>query len=295
VVDARALGRPVQELLPEYGEADGELQAPEAGPFEIQREIGPESRCYSLEGLALRDWRGLEIGRLILLHDVTGQKQAQAQMVEQQRLRAILEERERLAREMHDSLGQTLAATHLQATTARLFLSRGDTAEADRCLEEMARMSIEAEADVRDYLLGAKTAYSANQPFLPALGLYLARFGQLHGLQVKLSVPPQLEAQGLQPAVEVQLMRIIQEALSNVRKHACAESVRVAFESSDSLLQVTIRDDGRGFDPGTAAGEADGYGLQAMRERAEGLGGCLGVISQPGRGTQVVVEVPASG
>jgi signal transduction histidine kinase len=156
----------------------------------------------------------------------------------------------------------------------------------------MAAMTMAAEADVRDYLLGAKTTYSADLPFFPALCLYLERFGRQYGVQIGLSVPQQIEAQGLAPAIEVQLMRIIQEALSNVRKHAGAQKVRIEFASTGPLLQVSICDDGRGFDPGDVSRPPDRYGLQAMRERAEELGGRCRVNSQPGQGAEVIVQVP---
>ncbi len=122
---------------------------------------------------------------------------------------------------------------------------------------------------------------------------YLAQFSQKYDLPVELCAPAQLEAQGLNPVVELQLLRIIQEALSNVRKHARAKSAQVGFSVSESMLQITIRDDGQGFDPVAVANPpGEGFGLQTMRERAEGLGGCLQVASQPGQGTQVVAQVP---
>ena len=107
-----------------------------------------------------------------------------------------------------------------------------------------------------------------------------------------MNIPPQLEAQGLEPAIEVQLTRIIQEALSNVRKHAGARGVRIEFACLGTSLQINIRDDGRGFSPHVVAQQPERYGLQAMRERAEELGGRFQVISQPGQGAEVIVQVP---
>jgi signal transduction histidine kinase len=212
---------------------------------------------------------------------------------QQQLLLATLRERERLARELHDSLGQTLAAAHLQASTARLLLAQGETAQTDQCLEYMADMTLAAEADVREYLLAVKTAFSPDRPFFETLQEYVRRFSQQYSLRVELSIPLQLEAHGLEPAVEVQLLRIIQEALSNVRKHARAKKAQVIFSVSGLMSQIAIIDDGQGFDPAAiAARQAEGFGLQAMRERAEALGGSLEVISQPGEGTQVIVKVP---
>ena len=99
----------------------------------------------------------------------------------------------------------------------------------------------------------------------------------------------------LAPMAEVQLMRIIQEALSNVRKHACAKNVQLVFAVSDSSVQIGICDDGQGFDSALVQVQSDRFGLQAMRERAEALGGRFEVISQPSQGTQVKVQLPVKG
>ena len=288
----RLKGRPIRELLPACPDED----QPDPGEtaIEFSLGVGQKIRHYTLAVSLLKDWRGLEAGRLLLLRDTTVQKRAREMEQQQQLLVAIVQERERLARELHDSLGQTLAAAHLQASSARLLLARGQTAQTDECLERLASMTIDAEADVREYLLGAKTALSAELSFFPALRQYLRRFSQQYELPVELAAPPQLEAQGLERAVEVQLLRIIQEALSNVRKHARAHRAEVRFSVSGTLVQIAIVDDGQGFDPvALAARQGDGFGLQSMRERAEALGGRLEVISRPGQGTWVEVHVLA--
>jgi signal transduction histidine kinase len=289
----RARGRPVRELLPAY--PDGHLHDIGTTVIEFSLGEGPAVCNFTLAVSQMKDWRGLEVSRLLLLRDVTEPKRARETQRQQQLLLAVMQERERLARELHDSLGQTLAAAHLQAGTARLLLARGETAQADKCLEQMAEMTIAAEADVREYLLSVKTVFSAERPFFEALRQYAARFSQQYSLRVELSVPPQLEAQGLEAVVEVQLLRIIQEAMSNVRKHARAKNVQVVFAVSGPQVQIVILDDGQGFDSATVAAQqqSEGFGLQAMRERAETLGGSLEVLSQSGQGTRVVVQVPA--
>jgi two-component system sensor histidine kinase DegS len=120
----------------------------------------------------------------------------------------------------------------------------------------------------------------------------MARFGQRYDIQAELSVPEALEDSGINPAVETQLLRIVQEALSNIRKHARAKTCRVAFAISEPLLEVTITDDGCGFDIEAAATHGEGYGLRSMRERTEAVGGSLRVTSQPGKGTTVNVSMP---
>ena len=91
------------------------------------------------------------------------------------------------------------------------------------------------------------------------------------------------------------MLRIIQEALSNVRKHARAHCACVSFTSDGARARITVADDGQGFDLVAVGRQGEGFGLRAMRERAEGLGGTLAVTSCPGQGTQVVVEVPLAG
>lgn len=289
---AHARGKTLPELLPAVADLEPPLAEDGPGPVEISVGSGREARHYTLTLSPLKDHRGLIIGHLLLLRDVTERRRAQVQILEQQRTLAVLQERERLARELHDSLGQALATAHLQASTAKLLLTRGEAGQVNECLDSLADTVLQAEADVRDYLLGAKTVMSAGGPFFPALREYLLRFTRHYGLSVELTAPPQLEAQGLTQTVEVQLFRIIQEALSNVRKHARANHAEVIFTLDGGQVRIEIADDGQGFDPAAAAGQADGYGLRAMRERAETAGGSLAVISSPGRGTQVVVHVP---
>jgi PAS domain S-box-containing protein len=290
---SRVKGRFIDELLPAY--SDGLVAGPGGTEIEIDLKSGQEICHYSLVISLLKDWRGLEVGRLLLLRDITEQQRNQAQLLEQQRALAILNERERLARELHDGLGQTLAATHLQASTAKLLFARGEAVQLSECLDILADTTLQAEADVREYLLGAQSVISADHLFFATLREYLKRFTRQYSLPVELSVLPELEGQDLPQTVALQLLRIIQEALSNVRKHARATSARLAFTVSGELLQISICDNGQGFEPtAVAAEQAGGYGLRSMRVRAEELGGCLKVISHPGRGTQVIVKVPVT-
>jgi len=294
-------GKPVKEVLPAYpdralldpGETEIELSLPGVHPNGVGSRL--ETRYYQLEASSLRDWHGLEVGHLLLLHDVTEQKRAQSRIMEQQRALAVLQERERLARELHDGLGQVLAAAHLQASTAKLLLARGEVAQVNECLDNLADTTLQAEADMRGYLLGAQTMTSADRPFFATLREYIVRFTRQYGLPVELSVPLELEEQELPPTIAVQLLRIIQEGLSNARKHACARCAQVTFTVSGDWARVVISDDGQGFDPAAvAAQQVGGFGLQAMRGRAEALGGILRVESTPGGGTSVIVEIPVN-
>jgi PAS domain S-box-containing protein len=285
----RWLGRSIQELLPSGFELAEDLQA--TVEVEISLGYGPEIRFYQLEASALNDWRGLVVGRLLLLHDITDQKRAQAQILEQQRALATLTERERLARELHDSLGQVLGFTSLTLGAARKMMADGKLEKADDRLAHLENIVAEAHADVREYILDLRIAPTRERPFFVALQSYLDGFRQNYGIQVEVSIGRGVDDTVFAPEAQVQLFRILQEAFSNARKHAGTDCLQVSFEKEDDLVRMFIQDNGRGFDPARAASEGH-FGLRFMRERAEHLGGCLRVDSAPGKGTCVVVELP---
>jgi PAS domain S-box-containing protein len=285
----RLLGRSIQELLPASFDLVRDLQT--TVQAEISLGEGAETRSYQLAASALNDWRGLAVGRLLLLHDITDQKRAQAQLVEHQRALAMLNEREQLARELHDSLGQVLGYTTLRMEATRKLIADGKLASADDHLVQMEHIVADAHADVREYILDLHTAPTDQQPFFSTLQYYLDGFLKNYGIRVDLSTGAGVKDMILSPDAQMQLFRIIQEAFSNARKHAQTDCVQLSFEIIDGKLRTRIQDNGRGFDPTQTAGEGH-FGLRFMRERAESLGGRLQVDSSPGEGVCIEVEIP---
>jgi signal transduction histidine kinase len=205
---------------------------------------------------------------------------------------AALQERGRLARELHDNLGQVFAFVNAQGQTVRRLLARGDISTADDYVARLVEVAREADTDIRESILGLRVSLG-EQGLFPALAAYLERYERNYGIHTELSRPETLCDGAFEPAVEVQLLRILQEALANARKHAHARSVRVAFTVDDGRAQVSIRDDGQGLGPGQLSpGVGHGYGLRFMRERAEEVGGSLVVRSEPGQGAEVRATVP---
>jgi len=290
----QARGRAIQELLPACPQ---ELLA-RAGRAEIELSMvaGENLRCYTLELSPLNDWRGLEVGRLLLLNDVTETKRAQAQIIEQQRALAMLQERELLARELHDSLGQVLGFASLKMGATRKLIADGKLAKADDQLAHLENVVTEAHADLRENILHLGAAPTGERTFFSALQHYLDGFRMNYGIQVDCSIEAGMDDSLFAPEAQMQLFRILQEVFSNARKHAQANWVRLSFEMEGSRVRIRIQDNGKGFDPQQAApaGERH-FGLRFMRERAEQLGGNLRVDSTPGEGTCVEVEVPVNG
>ena len=233
---------------------------------------------------------------MLLLRDVSEQKRAQAQIVEQQRALAMLQEREHLARELHDGVGQVLGYVKMQAQAARDRLAQDQKAAADSQLAQLVTVAQDAHADVREYILGARSAVAGQPGFLPALREYMKRFSENYDLRAELIEPPNWSDDILEATVAAQLLRVIQEALTNARKHARAHCVQVTIHFDGQRAQGFVQDDGVGFDPSLlATTEGQKYGLGFMRERAEEVGGSVVIHSAPGRGTRVVVEVPVRG
>jgi two-component system nitrate/nitrite sensor histidine kinase NarX len=144
---------------------------------------------------------------------------------------------------------------------------------------------------VREAIFSLRTTLSPGLGLLPSLREYLAEYRAHYGVHVELAGDG--DSIEFSPEVNVQLLRIIQEALTNVRKHAGASRAWVRFGREGSLRRITVEDNGRGFDPARLGREGQQYfGLQIMRERAESIGGSLALDSRPGQGTRVVVRVP---
>jgi signal transduction histidine kinase len=297
-----ARGKTLDELLPAFPDLCARLREVASDPpakipyaTEISLRTERDVRCYALDCSVLEDFRGLSIGRLLMLRDVTEQRRAQAQALERQRTLAVLHERERLARELHDSLAQVLAFVTLQGQGVRSLLSRGAIAEADGLVARLVEVAREADTDIRESILGLRVALTEGGLW-SALATYLGQYEQRCGIRTELSRPETFRDRAIEPLVEVQLLRIVQEALTNARKHSRASSVYVTFAAQDGRAQVTVQDDGCGFDPAEVHDDsAGGVGLRVMRERAEEIGGALAVQSAPGEGTRVIVTVPLRG
>lgn len=210
------------------------------------------------------------------------------------RSQATLEERERLAREMHDSLAQSLSYLKLKAAMTDDLLSRGEIAQAQESLREVKETAKETYVDLREAIFGLRRATALGSDFWRSLEAYLADYRLHYGLDVQL-VMANDRCPSFSADVNIQLTRIIQEALTNVRKHARASHVIVRIEQDDYLWRVTVEDDGQGFDPQRIPNVGDQFmGLHIMRERAHGIGADLGLDSRPGGGTRVIVRVPFS-
>ena len=210
-----------------------------------------------------------------------------ARLHERARQAAVLEERHRLARELHDSVTQSLYGIALYAEAAARALADGDAESAGTNLQDITETTQEALGEMRLLL------FELRPPHLQEHGLAVALRSRLQAVEARAGLKTEFDCQGegrLAPETEQELFRLAQEALNNVLKHAHARHVCVRLDLTGDQVVVEVADDGMGFEPSSP--EAEGYGLPGMRERAERLGGTVEIDSGPGAGTRVRVEVP---
>ncbi|MGR6914141.1 sensor histidine kinase [[Actinomadura] parvosata] len=276
--------------------ADGEPRYVESG------RVGPDAREVPLV------WHGARVGRLLVgppgprrfpaahnervlatltpyaadvAHAV--RMAADLQRSRERILTAREEERRRLRRDLHDGLGQTLSAMAMTINMARLSLKSSPEA-ADELLRELHAGMSAVTSDIRELVYGLRP------PALDDLGLARAvrdlAARSSPGTEVEVEVEGDLE--DLPAAVEVAVYRIVQEALTNIGRHAEASRARIALQREESVLRVLVADDGKGLPESHRAG----VGLGSMRERAAELGGICVVTGEPGAGTRVEVMLP---
>jgi signal transduction histidine kinase len=205
---------------------------------------------------------------------------------------AALEERERIAREMHDGLAQVLSFVSTKSQAARYLLATGQQAQVKIHLKELEDTAQEMYADVREAILGLRSTVSPQKEMVTTLNEYIVRFSQMSNTRTELQIgdgrPPRLPM-----TTELQVIRIIQESLTNVRKHARANHAWVRISTKGEQVEVVIEDNGQGFDVShIRRGDWPRFGLQTMRERAESVRGTLDIRSAPGKGTKVTLMVP---
>jgi signal transduction histidine kinase len=212
------------------------------------------------------------------------------------RQRAIIEERERIARELHDGLAQVLGYVNTKAMAVRLMLKRRQMKAADEHLLQLEEAARELFVDVREAILGLRASGQAGIGLTAMLNDYAAQFSRLSNLPIQVEITPEVENLPLTAEAELQLLRIVQEALTNVRKHAAATEAQVTVRRNNGTLELMVSDNGRGFNPARSLIELQShFGLHTMRERAEAIGAEINLDSQPGVGTSVVVRLPVVG
>ena len=203
---------------------------------------------------------------------------------------AVAQERTFIARELHDSIAQSLAFLKIQVQLMRDALDAGDAARVARVLAEIDAGVRESYGDVRELLVHFRTR-AQGEDIEPALQTTLRKFEHQSGMKATMQV--QGQGMPLSPDLQIQVLHVVQEALSNVRKHAQATRVWVDVQQQPQW-RFEVRDDGVGFVPEGAGHDETHVGLRIMAERAARIGAVLDVVSTPRRGTSILLTLPPS-
>ncbi len=297
VVDVNNAARRLLATSPGGGGSRGEPMGASGGVGATLASLTPESsevalgtndgeRTFQVTTTHLTDWQRRPIGRLVHLHDITALRDVERQLVERERAVAAAQERERLARELHDGLAQDLWLAKLKATRLAAEPELGREA---RALTEEVTAAVDAGiAEARGAVAAMRVGGRDGGPLRELLSHVLEDFEDRFGLGVAFECPPELPE--LPARTEAEALRIVQEALTNVRRHADATLVRVRAAIQEDELVIEIRDNGRGFEV-DAVGRSP-YGLAGMRERADLIDGRLEIESAPRKGTLVRLAIP---
>lgn len=253
-------------------------------------EIMMERQYYNVLIVPLTGPDRRQLGKALVLHDITAERAAQELLIEQQRAVAILKERERLSRELHDGHGQLLGYFNMQLEAACSHMAQGQSDQAELLLKQLVDFTQGLHVDIRESITGLK--FSADEDFLHTMDEYLRWFERNYNIKTNLEVHPGFTGDMLSPTTEVQLQRIIQEALTNARKHADARQVWVTINLKDDKVEIIVEDDGVGFDFDKALLKEGNFGLRIMQERAVEIGADFDCDSKPKAGTRMKLSVP---
>ena len=250
-------------------------------------------KVYEVFPSPLTDHKGILIGRLVVTYDITEKKQEQQVYLKQQWKLAVTEERERLARDLHDNLGQVLGFINLQAQGIRQELINADINIVSQKIDKLVNVSQSAHNDIREYIRNTRNTAVLEKDFITGLTKEIMSFEEQSGLKVKLEVPVGFTGEELKPNIRINLLNIVKEALNNIRKHAEAEHVKISFSIVQEQLCIAVEDDGKGFDIDSKSNSnKTKFGLNIMRERASEMGSHIDIKSIAEEGSRIAVIVP---
>ena len=253
-------------------------------------------KVYEVLLSPLIDSKGSPIGRLVVTYEITEKKQAQQEFLKQQWKLAVIEERERMARDMHDNLGQVLGFINLQAQGIKQELINSGIDIVSYKLDKLVDVTQSAHDEIRRYIRNVRTSDYMEKDFITALKKDITSFEEQTGISVILDMTDEFTGDELMPNIRINILNIVKEALNNVRKHAKAENVKISFSLAQEQLCAAVEDDGKGFDTLQNRGAIKTkFGLDIMRERASEIGGQIDIESIAGKGTRITMYMPIEG
>ncbi len=251
------------------------------------------SKIYEVLLSPLTNTKGVLIGRLAVTYEITEKKLAQKAYLKQQWRLAVIEERERMARDMHDNLGQVLGFINLQAQGIKQELMNKGMDTVSYKLDKLINATQSAHTEIREYIRDVRNSAYMEKDFITALKKELSEFEEQTGIRVKLNIADEFAYEELKPVIRINMLNIIKEAMNNIRKHAEAQNAGISFSVYQNHLFAVVEDDGRGFEPVQSQNNIKTrFGLDIMKERATDMGGRIEIRSAAGKGCRIELIVP---
>jgi PAS domain S-box-containing protein len=245
---------------------------------------------YEIKTHPFNEKREKRAGMLYIINDITEQQKNLDKLIQQQKALSIMRERERLGRELHDGLGQMFGYYSIQAQTVKEYMSQQKYETAMKKLEDLICVSRDTHSDIREYILEIRGIPPRNRSFSAALKHYIATFSEKYDLPVTINFDEDLPDDFPEDAKAIQLLRIIQEALNNIQKHAGKCTANISFSKIEGFVEIKISDTGSGFDRDKQVGSYH-YGLSIMQERAKEIGAEIDINSEKGKGTEIILRI----
>jgi len=289
---SRATGRSIEAvcLIPDLLAACLDQNTSEV---DLSIESGGFTRDYEFLFSPLTDNYERLIGRLVMSYDITEKRKAQEYHLQQQARLIVIEEQERIARDLHDNLGQLLAFISIQAQGVRQEFMDAGVEIASNNLDKLVGVTQTAHAELRAYIKNARKLALIEKDFISALNNEIETFQKLCDIKINTNIPRGFNGQDLSPHTKVNIINIVKEALNNVVKHARAQKVTVSIINEPGLLGIAVEDDGQGFDINeNSVSSREKYGIRIMEERAEEIGAQIDINSTIGTGTRILLQVP---
>jgi PAS domain S-box-containing protein len=251
------------------------------------------TRIYEASFSFIFGKNGEAVGRIVIANDITEKIRQQQDLLEQQWKLAVADEQERLARDLHDNLGQIMGFINMQAQGIRQELKNEVINTVSDKLDKLVNVTQSAHSDLREYIRSIRNHASPGLDLLTALYMNIHHFKEQTGLNVELDKTEAAKYEDIKPDVRINILNIVKEALNNIAKHSKAKKVKIVLRISEKEIFVLIEDDGKGFDiKASQSINETNFGLGIMRERAEKIGGGLWIDSRPGAGTRITLRIP---
>lgn len=229
-------------------------------------------------------------GKVYVISDITEQQKNLEKIIEQQKALSVMHERENIGRDLHDGLGQMFGFYSTQAQTVKEYMKQKKYDLAMEHLGSLISVAKDAHSDIREYIMEMGGVSARNRNFSATLKQYVAGYSEKFNIQVNVVFDDRLPVQFPEEAQGIQLLKIIQEALNNIRKHAGKCIVSITFTQYDRCVELCITDTRKGFkvEQQTTVHQ---YGLSIMRERAVGIGASFDIKSNDNIGTKIIVRM----